>query len=327
MQHIYGNCAFSSLAGENGDIKVSVTGGDEKEVFIIGPSGSLCLNAELDREKQSFYNLTVTANDCAQPASLQFTSTARVKVLVDDVNDNAPVFEPTKTASIPEDAELKSVVMIVHAEDKDDGSNSDVSYHLTPGGMFSIDNRGGEIYLEQALDREQEDTLTITVIASDGGSPRKTTALNLTVHVEDVNDHDPVFTQKSYSLTVREDINKGTSLFWVQALDKDIGRNGQVRYIMTQTCPFVVDTVRGVIIVMDKLDREKEKKYDLVVTAEDLGDIPRSATAAITITVSDVNDFAPVFSPETLTLHVMENEDDHSSLTHQVVLAIVFQKR
>ncbi|XP_074496939.1 protocadherin Fat 4-like [Sebastes fasciatus] len=306
--------------GDNGDLKLRVIGGDEEEVFFINTAGSLCLNAELDRERQPFYNLTVTANDCVQPVSLQFTSTARVSVAVDDVNDNAPVFVSAKIVSVPEDTALHSVVMTVHAEDEDIGSNGEVLYYLnnTSGGVFSIDNRSGKIYLEEALDREQIDTLTVAVTATDKGSPRMATVMNVTVHVEDANDHDPEFSQSDYSLTVREDIPRGTSLLQVQAHDRDIGTNGQVGYILTQASPFVVDAVRGVITVMDNLDRERDSSYTLIITAVDQGNRHRSATAAISVTVLDVNDFAPLFTPPTLTMHVIENGEDPSQLTRQV---------
>ncbi|TKS80775.1 Protocadherin Fat 4 [Collichthys lucidus] len=305
--------------GANGDLKLKVVGGDEEEMFFINPTGSLCLNAELDREIQPLYNLTVTANDCVQPESLQFTSTALVIVVVEDVNDNAPWFVSANTVSVPEDTAVHSVIMTVHAKDEDAGYNGEVLYYLnnTSGDVFSIDNRSGIIYLEEALDREQEDILSITVTATDKGSPRMATTMNLTVHVTDVNDNDPEFSQSSYSVTVREDIPRGLSLLQVQAHDQDFGTNGQMRYILTQAGPFVVDAVRGVITVMDKLDRESDSNYTLTITAVDQGDIPRSATAAISVSVLDVNDFAPLFSPETLTIHVMENEEDPSQLIHQ----------
>ncbi|XP_076591267.1 protocadherin Fat 4-like [Chaetodon auriga] len=306
--------------GGNGDLKLRVAAGDEEEVFFINPAGSLCLNTELDRERQPVYNLTVSANDCIQPVSSQLTSTAHVVVVIGDVNDNAPLFVSAKIISIPEDTARHSVIMTVHAEDEDTGSNGEVLYYLTStsGDVFSIDNRSGKIYLEETLDREQVDTLTITVTATDKGSPRMATSMNLTVYVEDANDHDPEFLQSTYSLTVREDIPRGTSLFQVQALDLDIGTNGQVRYGLSWPSPFVVDTVRGDVTVMDKLDREKESNYTLIITAVDQGKIPRSATAAFSVTVLDANDFTPLFTPETLTIHVTENEEDPSQLTHQV---------
>uniref|UniRef100_A0A3P8SM55 Cadherin domain-containing protein n=1 Tax=Amphiprion percula TaxID=161767 RepID=A0A3P8SM55_AMPPE len=309
---------------DNGKLKLRVVGGDEEDVFFIHSTGNLCLNKKLDRERQSSYNLTMTAIDCVQPVSLQLTSTAQVTVVVEDVNDNAPVFVSPKSVNIPEDTLLHSVIMTVHAEDEDAGSNGKVLYYLnnTSGGIFSIDHRSGAIYLEEMLDREEVDTLTITLTATDRGSPQMATTMNLTVHVEDANDYDPEFLQSNYSLTVREDIPRGTSLFQVQAYDQDIGPNGRVRYILTQASPFVVDTVRGVVTVMDKLDREKDPNYTFVITAVDQGNIPRSATAAVSVTVLDINDFAPQFSPETLIIHVMENEEDPLELIHQQVSAL-----
>ncbi|KAK1899361.1 Protocadherin Fat 4 [Dissostichus eleginoides] len=238
---VVGTCFLALIVsdkddGVNGALKLTVAGGADEGVFFINRAGSLCLKTELDRERQPFYNLTVTANDCVQPVSLQFTTTANV----------------------------------------------------------------------------------IVVVVTDKGSPRMATTGNITVHVEDVNDHDPKFSQSTFSLTVREDAPRGTSLFQVQALDRDIGTNGQVRYILTQTSPFVVDSVRGVITVMEKLDRESNSNYTLIITAVDQGDTYRSSTAAISLTVLDVNDFAPIFTPQTLTLHVMENEEEPSQLTHQI---------
>lgn len=298
-----------------------MAGEDEEKVFFINPSGSLCLRAELDREVQNSYDVTVIASDCVQPAALQLTSTAQVRVAVGDVNDNAPRFVSDDTVRIPEDAALRSLVMTVRAEDEDDGSNGLILYYLitTAGGAFSIDSRSGEIHLEETLDREVHDSLILTVTAIDEGSPRMTTTSSLTVLVEDVNDHDPEFSSNLYNVAVSEDVRRGTSLLQVTALDRDIGMNAEVRYMLAQTSPFTLDAIRGVVAVTGRLDRERDADYTLTVTAVDLGEKPRSSTAVINITVTDVNDFVPVFVPESLSLHVLENEEDLAELTYQVL--------
>uniref|UniRef100_A0A3B3WD64 Cadherin domain-containing protein n=1 Tax=Poecilia mexicana TaxID=48701 RepID=A0A3B3WD64_9TELE len=305
---------------DDGEVELTVVSGDELGMFFIRSTGSLCLNKELDRETESSYNLTVTAKDCARPASSQLTSTARVVVEVEDINDNAPFFVSAQHAGIPEDSALHSVVMTLHAEDEDAGSNAKILYYLinSSGGTFSIDNTTGEVLLEEILDREKADTLTITVTATDMGSPRIATAMNFTVHVEDVNDNDPVFPHSNYSLSIKEDVQRGTSLFHFEAQDQDIGSNGQVRYSLSPAGPFVVDAVRGVLSLRDQLDRERDSNYSLILTAANKGDVPRSATVTISITVLDVNDFTPQFSPELLIIHVKENEKDLSQLTQQV---------
>lgn len=310
------------MPGDNGDVKLSVDGEDEDQVFFINPSSSLCLKAELDREMQNFYNVTVAASDRVQPAALQLTSTAQVYVTVGDVNDNAPRFVSANMVKITEDAALHSVVMTVRTEDDDDGSNALVLYYLntTAEGTFRIDSSSGEIRLTEMLNREMHDSLILTVTAIDEGSPRMTTSSSLTVLIEDVNNHDPEFLTNLYNVAVREDVRGGTSLLQVSALDRDIGMNGEVRYMMDKVSPFSVDAVRGVVMVTERLDRESDAEYTLTLTAVDLGEPPRSTTALINVTVMDINDFVPSFNPELLTLHVMENEEDVSKLTYQVLL-------
>ena len=288
----------------------------------MNPDGVLCLNSELDRERRSTYNLTIQARDRAQSPTTCLTSTALVHVQVDDVNDNAPHFVSGKSVNIPEDTPPHTVVMVIQAVDSDIGSNGDVFYTLvdSAGGVFSISSTSGSLYLQESLDREQVDTLAITLAATDKGSPQLTTFLNLTVHVEDTNDHDPAFTQSSYFLTVREDASWGTNLLQVQAQDPDEGSNGEVRYQLNQDGPFVVDSFRGVVSVMDRLDRESESSYMLFVIAMDRGVPPRSARAVVNVTLLDVNDFTPFFAPATPTLHVLENGGDPSQLIHQANL-------
>ncbi|XP_062329447.1 protocadherin Fat 4 [Osmerus eperlanus] len=306
--------------GINGETDVEVTTGDKQGTFLVNPDGVLCLNSELDRERRSTYNLTIQARDRAQPPTTCHTSTALVHVQVDDVNDNAPHFVSGKSVNIPEDTPPHTVVMVIQAVDSDIGSNGDVFYTLvdSAGGVFSISSTSGSLYLQESLDREQVDTLAITLAATDKGSPQLTTFLNLTVHVEDTNDHDPAFTQSSYFLTVGEDASWGTNLLQVKAQDPDQGSNGEVRYQLNQGGPFVVDSFRGVVSVMDRLDRESESSYMLFVIAMDQGVPPRSARAVVNVTLLDVNDFTPLFAPATLTLHVLENGGDPSQLIHQI---------
>ncbi|XP_029027227.1 protocadherin Fat 4 [Betta splendens] len=306
-------------AGDNGDLHLRVTSGDEGSVFFLSPAGTLCLSTQLDRESLSSFSLTVTANDRVLPASSQLTSTAHVIVLVTDVNDNAPAFVSAPSVVVAEDAAPRSVVATVRAEDRDAGSNGEVLYYLKDvSGAFSIGETSGAIQLEEELDREEEETKTITVTATDRGSPSMTSTLNLTVHVQDVNDHDPQFPQSTYSLSVAEDVPRGTSVSQPQAHDRDAGGNGQVRYALTPAAPFAVDVVRGVVVAVEQLDREQLSNYTLIITAFDQGPAPRSATATVSVTVLDVNDFTPVFVPETLVIRVWENEEDQSYLTHQV---------
>ncbi|XP_034149157.1 protocadherin Fat 4-like [Esox lucius] len=285
--------------GVNGEVDIEVIDGDDNTTFSVSSDGALCLNTELDREKSSDYRLTVRATDRASSVSQRLTATGHVVINVDDINDNAPSFVSASSVSIPEDTAVQTVVMVIQAVDADSGSNGYVIYTLedTQVSLFNINSTSGHLYLRQPVDREQVDTLTVTVTATDRGSPPLASSMDITVYVEDVNDHNPEFTHSYYSLAVREDTPRGTSLLQLSALDLDIGSNGQVhyelsqdsirgigdafdvRYQLSQERPFQVDSVRGIFSLMDRLDREMVSTYVLLATAVDRGHVSRSTSS------------------------------------------------
>lgn len=288
-------------------------------MFSLNQMDNLCLKQELDREKYATYSLLIQANDRSLPEDTRLTSTVRVSVYVEDINDNAPIFISDNTVSCSEDIPLQSIVTIIQAVDADSGANGDVFYSLENlgTGSFSISRTTGVIYLQKQLDRELEEVITVTLTVRDKGFPQLSSSMNLTVLVEDVNDHDPVFSQASYSILIYEDTPSGASLLTIQANDNDTGKNGEVRYEISES-GFVVDSVLGIVSVVHQLDRERSSFYSFIVTAMDKGDIMRSSTATINITLLDVNDCVPVFSKDLLNLHVLENEDEPSQTTYQV---------
>ena len=88
----------------------------------------LILEKELDRENQQHIDLLLTAVDGGSP---QRSGTVAIHVTVLDANDNAPVFsQAAYKASIPENAPLETVVVVVRASDADEGVNGEVTYGL-----------------------------------------------------------------------------------------------------------------------------------------------------------------------------------------------------
>ncbi|KAJ8256466.1 hypothetical protein COCON_G00186180 [Conger conger] len=305
--------------GVNAELSWAVIAGDEEAKFAVNVGGVVCLQGALDREKVSVYNLTIRVSDLALPHSSRLTGTALVAVLVQDVNDNGPYFTSPEVLRIREDAPLHAVVMVIHAADADAGRNGEVEYGLEgpSGGTFRIDGARGRLFLEEPLDRESADALAVVVTARDRGSPPRYASVNLTVLVDDVNDNDPAFPWSARGATAREDVPRGTSLLQVRARDPDVGPNGRVRYQLSHS-HFAVDPVRGVVVATGRLDREKSPSYSFAVVAVDQGDPPRSATVSVNVTLSDVNDCAPLFTPQSISLHVQENSPDLPRVIHQV---------
>ena len=67
------------------------------------------------------------------------------------------------------------------------------------------------------------------------------------------------------------------------------------------SAPFYIDTSSGVIRVKTSLDRGSVDNYTLTVTASDrdpnIADV-KSSSVNLTISLNDINDNDPVFSPD-----------------------------
>lgn len=71
---------FLDCAGVNGRLVYSISGGDEKDQFIISANGIIYTKAPLDREDQSFYNLVIRASDMAHNPNDILSSTVQVSL-------------------------------------------------------------------------------------------------------------------------------------------------------------------------------------------------------------------------------------------------------
>lgn len=68
----------------------------------------------------------------------------------------------------------------------------------------------------------------------------------------------------------------------------------------------MIDNITGSVTVAKHLDREKEPVITLTVTARDQGKVSRSDQASIKITLTDLNDNAPVIKPKKMIASVYE---------------------
>ena len=97
----------------------------------------------------------------------------------------------------------------------------------------------------------------------------------------------------------------------MSASDVDDGSNGMVRYTLTGTGAenFDINENTGIVTVSNtaNLDKESVDDYVLTVTARDSGDMPRNASAEITITLINVNDNPPTFSQANYPLFIPED--------------------
>ncbi|KAL3876791.1 hypothetical protein ACJMK2_034585, partial [Sinanodonta woodiana] len=97
-------------------------------------------------------------------------------------------------------------------------------------GKFHINNLTGELTADK-IDRETFGSKAHLIIrASDQGTPHITNVTMVDVHIQDINDNLPVFSNKSIHLKVREGEAFGSFVYQLQATDADEGDNAKVKY-------------------------------------------------------------------------------------------------
>ena len=104
-----------------------------------------------------------------------FSSQTVVSIVVDDVNDNDPVFNQSSYAGhVLENSNVSTSVATVYATDRDRDENGHVSYKITAGNIgnaFEVNNLTGVVTVKGAIDREMVKEFKLTVRAEDGGRP------------------------------------------------------------------------------------------------------------------------------------------------------------
>jgi len=145
--------------------------------------------------------------------------------------------------------------------------------------------------------------------ATDRGLPRRQTTVPVFIYVLPVNRHAPRFVggQQAFTATVPEDRPVGYVIGRVSAVDPDSGDNGVVRYYIAGGDEyFSVDAVDGTLAVARPLDYETRRRFDIELTARDLGVGGQSLEdrRVFTVMVADVNDNAPQFSHDIYSMSV-----------------------
>lgn len=280
-------------------ITYSIASGNFGGAFAINAlTGRLSTTATLDYEFRHSYELYIAVTDNDNPP---LTSFIRINVIVEDCNDNAPVFEETSyTAAVLEEEPPPISVIQVKATDADSGANGRIRYSIKndPLGMqdlFEINVETGAIVTKAALDREKSSRYKLMVEAHDGGRPSLNSAALVVVDVTDVNDNAPKFT-RLFAASVREDAVVGAFVTQVTSSDADsLPENTNNTYHLSANPgdKFIIDPRTGNVSVKGPLDRESVPEYQLKVVAVDGA---WRVETSLTVTVLDVNDNAPKFS-------------------------------
>ena len=181
-------------------------------------------------------------------------------------------------------------------------------YMITDGNSrnsFKIDQYSGIVSTRKPLDREVQAQYTLEITARNGSSSSK--AL-LVVNIDDVNDHNPVFSRKMYQVEITENRGNIKSLLCLVAKDKDYGDNAKVNYeiISGNKTLFYVHPTLG-ILSSESLNFEDARGHDLRIKATDHGDPSRSSVTTVEVLVKNVND-PPKFGSNEITVSINEEQ-------------------
>ena len=231
---------------------------------------------------------------------------------------NLKQYPPVFNSSIPnsleisEGASVGTVLALFEASDLDPGYDGMLVYVIKFGddnGYFKADTHTGGLIVMSELDREKVESFELIIEVSDLGIPSQSATTSVKITVLDENDNPPIFENDEYSATVSENININATVTQVQASDKDVGENADISYtIVSDTDHFGVNPKTGIITVNKALDRERYPVYEILVRASDQGSkLSLSSTATVIVTLTDVNDVVPTFTPEVYSVRIRED--------------------
>ncbi|XP_063784676.1 protocadherin gamma-B4-like isoform X45 [Pseudophryne corroboree] len=219
--------------------------------------------------------------------------------------------------SILEEMKLNSVIGNV-AEDL--GLNSNelemrklriVSQNMN---YFNISLKNGNLYVSDRIDREeicgseQSCFLDLEILAEN-----PVNVYTVKIEIQDINDNSPNFSKNTFNIGISESALPGAHFILGNARDPDVGTNSLQSYNLSPNSHFtLVDKSESGIqypelLLVQPLDREKQQKYDIILTALDGGKPLKTGTAIIKIVVQDVNDNYPAFSQKSYKVNLNEN--------------------
>uniref|UniRef100_A0A0R3S783 CA domain-containing protein n=1 Tax=Elaeophora elaphi TaxID=1147741 RepID=A0A0R3S783_9BILA len=284
--------------GMNGRITYTLEGEENaNETFRIDrATGIITTISKLDREEKEKYILKVKAEDGGEPP---LSDSLLITIIVRDVNDNAPYFEPNfYNVTVPENEVRGTSLITVKAIDHDNDDNIVYRIERTDKDIFSLihsTDQGAILSLSGEIDR-MDDTLRVVIIATDKGG--LTGSCTVTITVTDINTA-PVFLIHPFSVHIPENIPIGSEVIQLKAEDQDRHDNAKLTYSLDSK-EFNIDKDTGLIVIVEELDREERSNYLLNITVIDHATNPLSASTFLEITLDD-GKFrfisSPIFTP------------------------------
>ncbi|CAK1579521.1 unnamed protein product [Parnassius mnemosyne] len=294
------------------EITYTIIKGDMELFSIDRKNGMIRTVRPLDREMSARHDIIVGTEENNQEGP---GATTTVEIIVDDKNDNAPIFTSAiRPVTVEDSSSIGNLVQTVVALDADATSpNNKVRYKLVGRGKasiyFHVEPDTGAVRVRDDLRKETDSEYTVDVQAYDQGDPVMSSVLSLTIYV-------------SHSATVPPDVGLGFADTLYTEHVAENSRNGTLVRILPLLnkrehspdtplkCRLTDSSQKGVFYVKltddrdcaiylntSSLDYETLAEYSLEVQLESIQGLinPEASKAVIKVHVTDANDNAPVF--------------------------------
>ena len=254
--------------------------------FKIDDKGNIIPTRPIDYETEKIFTFVVDVSDGVNH------TTSTIKVSVKNINEPLSVEDATFNV---DEGKKDTIIGKVIANDKDkDSLYGTITYSVSDTANYSIDDKGN-ITLKTEFDFETKDKDTIKVYVTDGVFKDTATVI---IVVNDVNE--PLVLEDKV-ITISEFTTPETPIDTAKATDPDT--NSVPKYTLIDTTnTFKIDSISGIITLIDSVDYERDSVYTIKVIASD-GEF--ADTATFTIKISDENE--PVHT-EAKTCTIKENQ-------------------
>ncbi|XP_068128018.1 protocadherin gamma-C5-like [Hyperolius riggenbachi] len=279
-----------------------------KKIFELNEiTGEVLVKGTVDFEAAKSYELFVKAVDKGSP---RLEGRCVVQIAVQDVNDNMPeIGFNSKNNKVPENAPVGTVVGFITVRDRDSGRNGEIKLEISPDLLFKCQPMSNRYSLVTSghLDREQISQYTITLIASDLGSPSLSSQTTIIINISDVNDNPPAFLQAAYNAFISENNEPGRLLCTVSAVDPDEEDNANLIYSIAEShidgspaSSFVyMNSDTGNIYAQRSFDYEQLQVLQITARVEDSGSPKLYSNVSVFLFIQDTNDNPPsILYPE-----------------------------
>lgn len=320
----------SSQSTSNNPISTTTTAGNNNSNRKINVS--LRVKKALDRESMpkflgGIYTLTVTASNskCA--------TQAKVKIMIEDQNDNSPMFEKSDYyVDLRENSPIGHVISQLQATDLDELDTQRLKYFIAEGqpdrDVFEMEQKSGTISVKSEIDRERSASYLLRIMAVDQAN--NTGWTNLHVNILDENDWAPTFLNETFYMNATEGPTSIGTRIRLPVFDYDDGLNRQMEVYIVEGNggnEFRLDVDEGgpLLTIVQELDWEKYSQemssikaqtlgagpatavHTIQIAAKDKGTPARIGKTTVVIYINDINDNAPKFIHESYYEFIDEN--------------------